>query len=349
MISQARHFRSLESSINEFPRTPKYIQLSELIIKAIENKEIEVGDKLPSISELNETTGLSRDTIVKAMNYLREKKIVTSVMSKGFYVIRNVDMAKTKVLFIVNKLSSYKIKIYNSFIDALGGDYQVDLKVHHCNAHHLLEILQENQLVYDHFVVMPHFNDERKVADQAIDYFKSMPGGQLLLMDKCLPELIDVVPCIYQDFKWDIYNGLSSGIIKNKYQKIILVFPENQIHPYPEEIKKGFLEFCKDIHCKAEIIDKIYPHMEFHHGDAYIIIDEMDLINFLQQTKYNDLRLGHEIGIVCYNDTPLKKALGISVLSTSFGLMADSAAYMLKKNKCETVQNCFDFIDRGTI
>ncbi|GAB3657423.1 GntR family transcriptional regulator [Echinicola sediminis] len=347
MICESKIFESL---IYESSRIPKYKQLSDLIIQSIERKDIEIGEKLPSISELKDITGLSKDTIVKTMNYLREKKIVTSVMSKGFFVARNVNLSKTKVLIILNKLSNYKLKIFNAFVDALGGDFQVDLKVHHCSANNLREILKENQLIYDHFVVMPHFNDKQDVIDKVIDYFRAMPAGQLLLMDKYLPELGESVPCIYQDFKWDIYNALCSAISnKEKYKKIVLVFPENPFYPYPNEIINGFTKFCEDINCDAEIIDKIYPYMEFQKGDAYIIIDESDLINFLQQVKGSELRLGLDLGVISYNETPLKKVMEISVLSTDFEVMADSAAYMLKKNKCETVQNYFDFIDRGSI
>ncbi|GGZ16545.1 transcriptional regulator [Echinicola pacifica] len=339
-----------DGRINDNSSVPKYRQLSDLILQAIERKDIEVGEKLPSITEIRENTGLSRDTIVKALNFLRKKRVIASEMSKGFYVTRNVNLTKTKVMIILNKLSNYKLKIFNSFVDALGADYQVDVRVHHCNAPYLLEILTENQLVYDHFVVMPHFNDEQEIVDTAIDYFRKMPTGKLLLMDKHLPALEETVPCIYQDFKMDIYNALTSGAEKiSMYKKIILVFPENHIYPYPTEIKDGFEMFCEDMNCNSEIIDKIYPDMEFEPGDAYIIIDEEDLINFLQQTRNTELSLGHDVGVISYNDTPLKKVLDISVLSTDFEVMADSVAYMLKKNKCETVQNYFDFIDRGSL
>jgi hypothetical protein len=43
----------------------------------------------------------------------------------------------------------------------------------------------------------------------------------------------------------------------------MLMFPENPIYPYPKEIISGFVKFCEDINCKAEIIGKIYPDMDF--------------------------------------------------------------------------------------
>ncbi|GGZ25229.1 transcriptional regulator [Echinicola pacifica] len=340
----------IKKSINQQSHVPKYRQLANYIIQAIENGEIQIGEKLPSISELQAETGLARDTIVKSFTFLREKKIVTSVMSKGFYVARNVNQAKSKLLIIMNKLSSYKLKIYHSFVDALGGNYQVDLRVHHCNGAYLRDILEEQLHVYDYFVVMPHFSGSTEDNEAIIDYLRNMPSEKLLLMDKLLPDMPDAMPCIYQDFGRDIYSALKEGRQKLKeYDNITLVFPENPIYPYPEEIKHGFIEFCEQFGCQYEIIDKIYDHMEFRANDAYIIIDEEDLIRFLQQAKDLKLKLGRDIGVISYNDTSLKEVLGISVMTTDFEVMADSAAYMIKKKKTETVQNYFSFIDRGSI
>ncbi|GGZ25497.1 transcriptional regulator [Echinicola pacifica] len=347
MTTETQLFKSY---INEHSRVPKYRQLATIFIEAVERGDIQVGEKLPSISELREGTGLARDTIVRAFNYLQEKKIVTSVMSKGFYVTRNVNLAKTKVLIVLNKLSSYKLKLYHLFVDALGANYQVDLRVHHCNAAYLQVILDENVLAYEHIVVMPHFSGLPDKVREVIQYFKRMPSEKLLLMDKYLPELEDSVPCIYQDFESDIYFALQDGIHKlKKYEKVTLVFPENPVYPYPQEIKNGFIRFCEAINCQYEVIDRIYEDMEFRPQDAYIIIDEEDLISFLQQARDGAIDLGNGLGVISYNDTPLKEVLGISVMTTDFEVMADSAAYMIKKKKCEAVQNFFSFIDRGSI
>ncbi|WP_200979942.1 GntR family transcriptional regulator [Echinicola sp. 20G] len=340
----------LTSSINNSSRVPKYQQLADLLIQEIENGTIQIGEKLPSISELQEDSGLARDTIVKTFNFLREKKIVISVMSKGFYVARNVNLTKSKVLIVLNKLSSYKLKLFHSFVDALGGNYQVDMRVHHCNAEYLMNILEENKLAYDHFVVMPHFRHSSEKMNDAIKYLQNMPANKLLLMDKFLPEINSSVPCIYQNFENDIYHALNEVAIKlKKYSKVTLVFPENPIYPYPKEIKMGFIKFCKQAKLNYEIINKIYDDMEFQSNDAYVIIDEEDLIRFLQQVKDNQLILGKDMGVISYNDTSLKAVLGISVMTTDFEIMADSAAYMIAKEKVETVPNYFSLIDRGSI
>jgi DNA-binding LacI/PurR family transcriptional regulator len=89
--------------------------------------------------------------------------------------------------------------------------------------------------------------------------------------------------------------------------------------------------------------------MELRAKDAYIVIEENDLVNLVKQVREQNYELGKEIGIISYNDTPLKELLGITVVSTDFRLMGETAAYMIKKNKKESVKNVFKFINRGSV
>ena len=40
---------------------------------------------------------------------------------KGYYITRTKLISKINILFLINKLSSYKMRIYNSFRDSIGG------------------------------------------------------------------------------------------------------------------------------------------------------------------------------------------------------------------------------------
>jgi DNA-binding LacI/PurR family transcriptional regulator len=89
--------------------------------------------------------------------------------------------------------------------------------------------------------------------------------------------------------------------------------------------------------------------MELRPRDAYIIIEETDLVNLVKQIRDKNLVLGKDIGIISYNDTPLKDLLGITVISTDFQVMGETAAYMILKKKKEIVKNVFSFINRNSI
>ena len=60
-------------------------------------------------------------------------------------------------------------------------------------------------------------------------------------------------------------------------------------------------------------------------------------------------RLGTDIGVISYNDTPLKDLLGITVISTDFQKMGILAAKMLLDKKPRAIKNDFNFINRFSV
>jgi DNA-binding transcriptional regulator YhcF (GntR family) len=340
--------------LDENSRIPKYQQIVNSIIEDIESSSLMVGDKIPSINEISEEHYLSRDTVEKAYNQLKAKKIIISVKGKGYYVAKNISTSKIRVLYLLNKLSNYKLKTYNSFIDSMGTDAIVDLNIYHCDPKLLKNILTENKGAYDYYVLMPHFKDGNNghynFDEEVMRCVKEIPSEKLVIMDNQIPELGGNVASIFQDFKKDIYNALLEGIFQiQQYDKLMLVYPNDNLYPYPKEIMKGFQQFCSDFDFDHEILDKVYPEMELRPKDAFIVIEENDLVNLVKQVREQQYEPGREIGIISYNDTPLKELLGITVISTDFKLMGETAAYMIKKNKKESVKNVFKFINRGSI
>jgi DNA-binding LacI/PurR family transcriptional regulator len=217
-----------------------------------------------------------------------------------------------------------------------------------------LNILEENTGAYDHYVIMPHFKDESKshynLDHQVINTLKKIPSDRLLILDNFLPDLGEDTASVFQDFKHDIYNALCEGIFElQHYDKLMLVYPKETVYPYPKEILDGFRKFCTDFEFDNEILETIYTDMELRPQDAYILIEENDLVNLVKQVREQGYTMGKDIGIVSYNDTPLKELLGITVISTDFKLMGETAAYMIRKNKKESVKNIFNFINRGSL
>ena len=340
--------------INSDSRIPKYQQIVNSIIEDIEKGNLRVGDKIPSINEISEEHYLSRDTVEKAYNQLKEKKIILSVKGKGYYVSKALLSSHTNVLFLLNKLSSYKLRIYNAFVNSMGTNTQVDLNVYHCDPAILLNILEENMGAYDYYVIMPHFKDKdlmhHNSVKEVVEILKKIPEDKLVIMDNYLPEMDDSVASIYQDFKNDIYEALEEGHTRlRNYDKLILVYPRQVLYPYPLEILEGFQEFCKDFNFDYEVLETIYPDMDLQAKDAFITIEEMDLVSLVKQIRDQGFSLGKDIGVISYNDTPLKDLLDITVVSTDFKAMGETAAYMIQKNKKEVVKNVFRFINRGSV
>lgn len=342
-----------EIRIDSESRIPKYRQIINSIVEDIERGVLQIGQRVPSINEISEEYYLSRDTVEKAYNYLKEKQIIVSAKGKGYYVARNVLSTRMNILFFINKLSTYKLQIYNSFVSSLGSSAHVDLTVYHCDAKLFLNALQESIGRYDYYVVMPHFKDgdhHQNEDREVVEALKKIPEDKLLIIDNIMPSLDKNVAAVYQDFKADIYEALQDGLhCLKQYQKLILVFPQNKVYPYPADILKGFKQFCINFNFDYEVIDQIYHDMDLSNNDAYIIVEENDLVNLMKQIQDKHLTLGRDIGIISYNDTPLKDLLGITVISTDFRVMGETSAYMILKKKKEVVKNVFRFINRHSI
>jgi hypothetical protein len=225
--------------------------------------------------------------------------------------------------------------------------------VYHCDENLFLNELQENFGAYDYYVVMPHFKDENllhKTATREVyEALKSIPEDKLILIDNIIPELKPLA-AVYQDFKMDIYEALTEGVqYLRPYEKLVLVYPPRALYPYPMRILQGFQKFCTDFNFGFEILDEIDSDMELHPKDAYVIIEENDLVSLVKQIRDKKLEMGKDIGVISYNDTPLKDLLGITVISTDFEAMGETAAYMIQSRKKEVVKNSFRFINRNSV
>ncbi|NJB87571.1 DNA-binding transcriptional regulator YhcF (GntR family) [Lewinella marina] len=341
-------------SITEESRIPKYQQIVNAIIDNISSGKLEIDDKIPSINVLSETFDLSRDTVEKAYNILKERNIITSVKGKGFYITRTKLLSKVNVLFLVNKLSTYKMRIYNAFVEQVGGIAHTDLYIYHCDESLFLNLLSRNLNAYDYFVIMPHFKTPalRHVSftEEVVQAMEQIPKNKLIVMDNNHFQLAGDYAEVYQDFENDIYQALKSGLEKiRRYKRLILVYPEASVYPYPRRILHGFRKFCVESQLPFEIIQEIYEDTILRRGDLFITIEESDLVNLVKQIRDKELRLGDDIGIISYNETPLKDLLGITVISTDFATMGRTAADLILNKKIKRIKNPFRLIERESV
>ncbi len=340
--------------INQDSRIPKYRQIIDSIIHNISIGNLKMNQKIPSINMFSEEFGLSRDTVEKAYNILKDKKIISPVRGKGYYITRTKLISKINILFLINKLSNYKMRIYNSFINSIRGEeVHTDLHIYHCNESLFLNLLEKNLRAYDYYVIMPHFNSEDfkhiSSTDKVIKAINKIPKEKLVIMDNKL-ELEKETIQIYQDFENDIYNALNEGLDKIlTYKKLLFVYPENLVYPYPRRTLHGFRKFCVEHSIDFEVLNEIYEDTVLKKGDLFITIQESDLVNLVNQIRDRKLVLGKDIGIISYNDTPLKELLDITVISTNFTVMGETAAQMILSKTKGEVKNPFDFIDRGSM
>ncbi|WP_298365940.1 GntR family transcriptional regulator [uncultured Lutibacter sp.] len=342
--------------IDENSRIPKYQQIIDSIILNISAGNFTMDQKIPSINMFSEEFYLSRDTVEKAYSILKERKIITSIRGKGFYISRTKLISKLNILFLVNKLSSYKLRTYNNFIQSIGPNSHTDLHIYHCEENLFLNLLDKYKSSYDYYIIMPHFKTEERKhissTPKIINAVKKIPRNKLVILDnEKLGQLLDGDFIeILQDFENDIYNSLKEGLSKiKKYKKLVLIYKRQTVYPYPQRILKGFRKFCIEFDLDFEILDEIYNDMVLKKGDLFITIDESDLVNLVKQVREDEFILGEEIGIISYNDTPLKDLLGITVISTDFEVMSQTAANMILNKKTGKVKVPFNLIERDSL
>ncbi|MCF0058860.1 GntR family transcriptional regulator [Dyadobacter sp. CY356] len=325
-------------------KMPKYKQIVKSVKSDIERGILKKGTQLPSISELSVEYLLARDTVEKAYRELRNTGYITSVQGKGYYV-QSSQEKKEKILLVFNKLSSYKKIIYYSFIRALGDNAIVDLEIHHYSVKRFREIIDKNLGNYNHYVIMPHFDQTEE--EDYVSILKTIPSSQLVLLDREIPELNKPVSSIHQSFDKDIFGALeSANDLMEKYQRLVLVFPFDG--NYPKEIITGFRNYCINYNKEYDILEDIHNE-NLSRGTAYIVVEENDLAELVKKTRQSTYEMGREIGLISFNETTLKELLGITVVTTDFENMGRTAAALILNKEQTKVKNPFFMIRRGSL
>ncbi len=334
-----------EIRINHDSEVPKYKQVVDLLLSDIEAGIFKIGQRIPSINETSEELLLSRDTVEKAYVFLRKKGILASVRGKGYYV-NKVDVGKKiKVALILNKLSNYKRSIYYSLSETLGSKGNVDVFIYNYSIEQFEEIVINQTLHYDYFVILPHFKDNDATG---VDIIKRIPKDKVLLVDRKM-DLLSDYPLVYQEYEKDIQNALDKGKdLIQKYTKVNLVFPANQY--YSRYIVRGFQIFCQVNNFPFSVIDQ-FDENEIIKGEAFVLISDDDLYRFIKICRNKMLKLGTDVGLVAYNENPVKELLeeGITTISTNHDLIGRMAGEMILSNDFKRVKSPFEFIKRKSL
>ncbi|WP_442587585.1 GntR family transcriptional regulator [Pedobacter sp. AW31-3R] len=332
--------------IDECSATPKYIQLTNYIISAIEAGSFHKNDILPSICDISSALEISRDTAEKAYKNLKRAGVLKSVPGKGFYVSNSECRQTLKVCLLFNKFSTYKKIVYDEFVKTLGTDVPADLFIYHNDLSVFENFLSDKLDQYSHFVILPHFIEG---GERACEIINSIPSHKLVILDNKLPGIHGGCAAVYEDFENNIFKSLEMAVEElNKYHTLKLIFPVHSY--YPREIIKGFLKFCQQYGFMGRVFHNVAtePVME---GEAYINLREEDLVAIIERMESLNLIPGKQLGIISYNETPMKKYIlkGITTISTNFSLMGSLAAQLILKNSQEHIEVPFSLTLRNSL
>lgn len=332
--------------IDSFSSSPKYLQIANSVIEGIRTKKLKKGDVLPSINELSFENYISRITVEKSYNYLKSKGIIASVRGKGFYIDVDNLTFDLRVFLLFNKLSEHKKIIYDSFVQELGENASVDFYIYNNDFNLFKKIIQSRDRDYSHIVIIPHFLEGEESARELIN---QLPKEKLYLVDKLIPGIQGNFGAVYENFEKDIYGALGEILESlKKYHTLKIIFPTTSY--YPLEIVNGFMRFCQNNGFEREILSSA-KEINPKKGELYICVMENDLILLLDKILESKIELGNDVGLISYNETPLKRLLfkGITTVSTDFVNLGVSVAQLIKANSKEKIENPFQVIARDSI
>lgn len=68
-----------------------YLQLADIIRRQIAAGDIEVGRRIPSMTEIEQRYELARNTIKKAFDVLKTEGLVEAAPGRGLFVVKKPD------------------------------------------------------------------------------------------------------------------------------------------------------------------------------------------------------------------------------------------------------------------
>ncbi len=315
--------------IDDFSSTPKYRQLAQSIIAAIQAGHIRPDDVLPSINELSFEFEISRDTAEKGYKHLKKMGLLGSVPGKGYYVKASPSAAPIKIFLLFNKLSEHKKIIYDSFAATLGEAASIDFYIYNNDFGLFKKLLLRKKEDYSFYVIIGHFLEGNAAAAEIIN---TIPKEKLILLDKLIPGVDGDFGAVYENFERDIFSALEQAIEPlRKYNTIKLAFPEYTYHPI--EIVNGFEAFCRHYGFDGRIVHRVAEE-PIHKGDVFINLVERDLVILIERILTERLTVGQDVGVISYNEIPLKKFIlnGITTMSSDFRTMGEQAAQLILNN-----------------
>jgi hypothetical protein len=222
----------------------------------------------------------------------------------------------------------------------------VDFYIYNNDLSLFRKLLDSISVDYNYFVLIPHFIEGE---EQAPKFINQIDKDKLILLDKLLPGVTGQFSAIYESFKKDIQFALEQAIDRiRKYQSLKLIFPENSY--YPVEIIEGFTSFCKHYNFDHQIIHDVSA-LIVNKGDVYINLMDDDLVELIEKIISSNLVLGKDVGVISYNETPLKRIIqnGITTISTDFEAMGRMAGEIVRTGKKERKEVPFSLKLRSSL
>ncbi len=327
--------------INFHGSAPKYRQVMDAIIQAIDRKQVRVGDKLPSINQICLDNDVHRDTVMIALNQLKSKGIVSSHQGKGYYVSSVEVRIEEKIFVLFDELNERTSEIYNSFVKSFGPDVSADIFFLNHNLLKIRNLVAGKLGKYTHYVISSGVYEF--VAHLIGKEFQS----KLIVLGryKSLPKSIS---CVYQDFEGDMYDTMK--IVRKSLRKYCrLVYIHNGKRE-PEGRIDGFLRYCREENADYLILER-YEDLRIRQFEAYFAPDDRAVVEIVRQIEMNKLQPGGDVGLVSFGESVLKEIMagGLTTISVDYSEMGQRIADLTFNGKRGPVRVRSRIVQRSSL
>lgn len=305
---------------------PKSRRIADALIEAIREGRLRVGERLPSINALSRRHGLSRDTVIKAYGSLEADGVIRARHGNGFYVAADHVCRKLRVLVLFDTFTNgFKNLAYAGLIAGAGDVAEFDFYSHNFNDAMFRTTLERNSHRYDRLVVMPY-------ASPAVrEVLSSLPQYKLLLLD--IPSDFPGKACgvIAQSHDEQTEAALLSAQDRlRRYGRLRVVLPPAPGNPV--SIAEAGRRVAARLGLGFDCIPRVAPD-DVAPGDLFLVIDDADLVALIKAVRARGWTAGREVGVISYNDTPLKEVLegGVTTISIDFQDLGLRAARRIRE------------------
>ena len=281
------------------------------------------GDPLPSINQISKRQKVSRDTVFKALNILKDQGILNSIHGKNYHIAKTHQ----EVLLVLEEYSPYKEIFYKSLTKYLPATFKLDVVFHLYNEELFQNIIEQSQGRYYKYIIMNYQNLYLPKILNKLD------ADKLLLIDFGDFEKGDL-SYVCQNFDSNFYACLKASTLEiQKYKKLVMISDERKQHPKTGEYV--FKKFCEEIKIPSEVSYGFGDTDKMEINSCYIIARLNDLVELVRQANTKGLIVGKDYGIIAYNDIPLYDILcnGITSFSVDWKDMGEKVAQFIMQGK----------------
>ncbi len=329
---------------------PVYKQLLHQFENKIRTGKLAPGEIVPSMNELAEELGISRETVKKVYSILRDRGFLEPHQGKGFYVRNPEGARRTTILILFDKMGIYKQTILNTFLKEIGDKVETTILLHNQNLDLYEYYLNMYLDQFDYYMVTPHFSLDEQSQKKMVKLTSRIPNRKLILLDFLPSGLKGNFGAVYQDFENDAYEGLMAGLPKlKKAGKLNVITLKSSL--YAPLIYKAVERFCDDNDIK--MLTYTEPPKNIQKKDTFLILSsqlDYGFSELAENIEELNLKIGKDVFIVSYNEFPLNKVIlgGLTTISTDFGMMGTLAAQMILEKRMFKQKCDFGMIRRFT-